>query len=300
MPEPRPPRAVTIAELADRYQVILLDAYGVLVDGVGALPGAREMLRAIRARGRSFLVATNDASRSPASAAARFSRLQLDIPAERIITSGSLIAPYFAAHGLQGARSMVLGPEDTAAYVRAAGGRIAPIAAESDIDALIIGDDEGYPFLAGLEAALSAVARQLEKSREVALILPNPDVIFPKSPGVYGYTAGAVALLIEAGLARLFPRRAADPKGGGIRFARLGKPHLPMFERARELAGTDSLVMVGDQLQTDIAGANAAGIDSALVGGGVSQWRPGDAAGDAIRPDFLLQNSANRAESSTP
>lgn len=289
-PEPVTPEVVTIDELAARYQVILLDAFGVLVDGVGALPDGRAMLRTIRARGREFLIVTNDSSRSPTSVARRFARFDLNVPVERIVTSGSLLDPYFAANDLRDARCMVLGPDDSEAYVRAAGGRIAPIAADSDIDALIIGDDDGYDFLPGVEAALSAVARQFNRGREVALIVPNPDVVFPKSAGVYGYTSGAVALLIEAGLAHLFPSRAADPHGGGIRFARLGKPHTPIFARARDLAGTDSLVMVGDQLQTDIAGANAAGIASALVATGVSQWRLSDGS---IRPDFLLQSGSS-------
>lgn len=288
MAAPQSPEPISIDDLVFRYQVILCDAYGVLVDGAGALPGADGILRAIRAHRRELLVVTNDASRSAASVAARFASLGLAIPADRIITSGTLIAPYLATRDLGEARCMVLGPDDSAAYVRAAGGRIVPVSADSDIDALIICDDGGYPFLDGVEAALNAVARQLARGREVALVLPNPDLIFPKAAGLYGYTAGAIALLIEAGLARLYPDRAAAADGGGIRFARLGKPHLPIFERARELGGTDSLVMIGDQLQTDIAGANAAGIASALVATGVSKWRPDAASNLAVRPDFLL------------
>ena len=279
------PQRITAEQLAARYQVALLDAYGVIVDGAGLLPGARSLLRSLESHRRSLLVVTNDASRLPETAAARFQALGLAIPAERIITSGSLVAPYFAAHGLHGARTMVLGTADSVSYVRAAGGEIAPVRPDSDIDALVVCDEEGFSFVAGMEAAISAVARQLMRGREVALIAPNPDVIFPKSEGVYGYTGGAVALLLEAGLARLLPERAPV-------FARLGKPFAPMYERARELAGTDRLVMVGDQLETDIQGANQAGIDSVLVDTGVSRWRP-ELSG--ATPDYLMTLMPERA-----
>ena len=49
---PSAPGSVTIAELLARYQVILLDAYGVLVNGTSALPGAADLLAAITAHDR--------------------------------------------------------------------------------------------------------------------------------------------------------------------------------------------------------------------------------------------------------
>ena len=58
-----------------------------------------------------------------------------------------------------------------------------------------------------------------------------------------------------------------------------------MFEEARRRAGTDSLVMIGDQLETDIAGACNAGIDSALVATGVSAWNEHH---NDVTPTFLL------------
>jgi glycerol 3-phosphatase-2 len=274
------PERVTIDDLAERYRVFLLDAYGVLVDGSGALANGRRILTNIRAHGCSLLILTNDASRLPETAAARFQRLGLDIEAQHVITSGSLLAPHFQAHGLRGARCMVLGSEDSATYVKRAGGEVVPIAPDSDIDALIICDGQGYPFLHGIEAGLSAVVRKVREDGRVSLILTNPDVIFPKAPGTYGFTSGAVALLIEAGLARLFP----DRPGPELCFTRLGKPHAPMFQRARELAGTDSLIMVGDQLETDIAGAHTVGLPSALVESGLGRWLPDE----PIQPDYLL------------
>jgi len=100
--------------------------------------------------------------------------------------------------------------------------------------------------------------------------------VYPKGGGEYGFTAGAMALVIEAALARRFP-------DAGLVFERLGKPAPALFAEARRRLGVERVVMIGDQLETDIAGARAAGISGALLAG-VSRW-DGTAA---IAPDYLL------------
>ncbi|MBC7973943.1 MAG: haloacid dehalogenase, partial [Myxococcales bacterium] len=93
------PQSTTIAALLDRYEGVLLDAYGVLVDGRGLLPGAAALLAELTRRGTPFAIVTNDASRSPATYVERFARLGVPIDAERIVTSGSLLPGYFRDHG---------------------------------------------------------------------------------------------------------------------------------------------------------------------------------------------------------
>ena len=68
------PAPITVDALVARYDAFLLDAYGVLVSGSGVLPGAAAFLQRLRAAGKPFLVVSNDASRSPATAQARFER----------------------------------------------------------------------------------------------------------------------------------------------------------------------------------------------------------------------------------
>ncbi len=272
------PIHIAVPELVARYEVILLDAYGVINDSGGALPSGRALLEEIARQERRFLVVTNDASRLPETCAARYRSMGLGIDADSILTSGMLLAPYFAKRSLQGARCMVLGPADSAAYVAAAGGEVVPIDADSACDVLVVADDAGYPFLPAIEDAMAAVMEQIERGQTVELILPNPDLIYPKAPGRYGFTSGAVARLIELGLGRRYPERTWE-------FTALGKPHRPIFDEARRRASTDSLLMIGDQLETDIAGASGAGVRSALITAGVSQWK-GDS--DVATPDYLL------------
>ena len=273
------PTSTTVGALLDRYDGLLLDAYGVLVDAQGLLPGAAALLAELARRGAPFAIVTNDASRSAATYVARFAALGVAVAPDRIVTSGSLLPGYFRDRGLGGARTCVLGTADSVAYVREGGG--VPIALEPgmELDALAVCDDAGTPFIAGIELAFSAVVRAVHAGRVPALVLPNPDLIYPKGGGEYGYTAGAMALLIEAALARRFPGRT-------LRFDHLGKPAPHLFAEARRRLGGARVVMIGDQLETDIAGARAAGIDAALLAG-VSRWNANEPTA-GIAPTYLL------------
>ncbi len=204
-----------------RYDAFLLDAYGVLVSGSGVLPGAAAFLQRRRAAGKPFLVVSNDASRSPATAQARFERMGLPVDESLILTSGLLLADHFARAELTGAPTIVLGTEDSRNYVRAAGG--VGLASDDDTARVVaVADDDGYPLQDTVNDVISVLFRRHGRSQETALVLPNPDLIYPVRPGDFGITAGAIAGLIELVL-RL---RQTD----GARFVPLGKPHAPMFE----------------------------------------------------------------------
>ena len=280
----REPPRVAVADLIHRYGGVLIDAFGVMVDGRGALPGADALLARLEQRSVPYLIVTNDASRRDATNAERFGRFGLAVPPERFLSSGDLIAPHFAARGLAGARCLVLGTDDSRELVAEAGGRVCPIDAAGDYDAVVVCDDDGFPFLDGINAAMSALFRALDAGRAVELVLPNPDILYPAGDGAYGFTSGAIALLLEAALTRRYPH---DPP----RFVRLGKPHRPIFDEAARRLGTGELLMIGDQLETDIAGALAAGIDAALVVTGVTRWQDRAAAGDVV-PTYLVDSLA--------
>jgi len=111
---------------------------------------------------------------------------------------------------------------------------------------------------------LSFLYRKLDRGETVHLILANPDLVYPATPTTYGFTAGIVARMLSAALELRYPDHPH-------RFVPLGKPHSPMFEEARRRLGGGAMVMVGDQLGTDILGANDFGIDSVLVPTGVTR-----------------------------
>ena len=269
---------IAIDELVERYSAILFDAYGVLSYSVGALPGAAALIGRLNRMGKPYYVLTNDASALPETRARRYQSVGLAVAADRIITSGGLLRGYFAEHGLRGARCVVLGTADSAEYVRRAGGVV--VDAGEAFDAVVVGDQAGFPFIEGVNAAISALFRKIDGGDAPRLLLPNPDLVYPDEGG-FGMASGSVALVLEAALRQRYPRM------GGLEFERLGKPHRAMFAEAQRRSGTRDMVMIGDTPDTDIRGANAYGIASALMAGGVG--RPGAGLEGADRPTYRIE-----------
>lgn len=272
---------VRFDELVARYDLMLFDAYGVLVHGTGVMPGARNALCRLDEAGKPYFVVTNDASRLPVSVSARYRGMGLSLDPERILTSGLLITTHFRETGLSGSRCAVLGPPDSVEYVRMAGGEITPVSAPFDV--LVICDESGFPFLETMDATLTSLIRLIDGGREPRLLLPNPDILYPDGISAFGFAAGSMALMFEAALARRYPGR------DDLRFIRLGKPHPAIYEEALALGGTRNAVMFGDQIETDIAGANAAGIDSVLMTQGVSRAVIPTRSGSAY-PTYLMDH----------
>ena len=208
----------------------------------------------------------------------------LSIDAGRIITSGSLLSRYFQENDLRGLRCVVLGPADSVRYVEAAGGEV--VSYRDDFDVLVIGDQAGFPFLEAADTVLSSLFRRVDRGHPVRLVLPNPDIIYPEGDG-FGFASGTAAQMFESALALRYPDRP------DLTFSRLGKPHPAMFEEARRRSGTDDMVMIGDQIQTDIKGANDFGIASVLIETGIATHDLAQLP-DSKRPTYRMRSLALR------
>ena len=272
---------ITVAELIERYGVLLFDAYGVLINSSGSLAGASELIAELNRIKKPYYILTNDAARLPQTAAKKYQGFGVAIEPQRIITSGSLLKNYFTAHDLRGARCCVLGPEDTRQYVENAGGRV--VSPTELFDVFVIGDETGFPFLETVDSALSSLFQRLDNGDHICLVLPNPDLIFPKTNTGFGIASGSIALMFEAALQLRYPDRP------DLRFDRLGKPHKAIFEEALQRSGTKDMVMIGDQLETDIRGANAFSIDSVLVSTGVTAT-VSDTRSEYLRPTYYISS----------
>lgn len=269
---------VNAASLIERYDAFLLDAYGVLVDGAGPLPHAAAFVRAMGDAGKRRLLLSNDASRTPAQVQTRLRGFDIELTEDEILTSGMMLRPWVEQHGLRDAPAVVLGPGGSQRLAIDAGLRTVP-AEDRSARVVVVCDEAGFDFVPTLEALLTTLVARIERGEPTALALPNPDVLYPKPGGAIGLTAGAAACVIERGLVARFGDDAP-------RFERLGKPHAPIFAEAlRQVDGR--VLMIGDQLETDVAGARAAGIDVALTETGVGRRPPPDAP---LQPTWVLES----------
>jgi len=129
---------------------------------------------------------------------------------------------------------------------------------------------------------MSLLFRRFDAGKETRLLLPNPDLIYQKNESDFGFTAGSIALLLENAL----QLRYLHDK---YKFIRLGKPHTPIFAEAESRTNSNNMVMLGDQLRTDIAGANAYGIDSVIVTTGLVNLE-GQQLPEAITPTYQISS----------
>ena len=271
---------ITFPDLVERFEAILFDSDGVLVRWPAAIPHAPEAIARLNVLGKPYYVLTNDASQVAETRAARYAELGLAIAPDRIISSGMLLKTWFDDLGLQGARCVVLGTDDSVKYARDAGGQVVPF--EADFDVLVVGDQDGFPFLDATRAVLTTLFRKLDRGEAPRLVVPNPDLYYPEKDG-FGFASGTVAGMFESALALRYPYRP------DLTFARLGKPHPAMFEEVFRRANTRNLVMIGDTPSTDIRGANNVGITSVLVetGGGLVDL---GSLPEGDRPDYVLES----------
>ena len=271
---------ITIDALIKSYDALLFDAYGVLINSSGPLPNSASIIEKLNSIEKPYLILTNDSSRSIAASSKRYGEFGLDIPTEKIITSGSLIQNYFLKNNLINQSCCVLGTDDTFEYVTKAGGRI--VAPKDPFQVLIIGAISGYPFVETASDLISRLFSIIDSQSTVELILMNPDLLYPKTEDSFGLAAASLAKLIEEALSLRYPMNET------LTFTKLGKPYLPIFEKAFAKTRTKKMVMIGDQLHTDIQGAKNFGIDSVLMETGISSLN--SEIPENLQPTYRMKN----------
>ncbi len=273
-------------ELVRNYQVVFFDAYGVLKNSAGVLPGVPAMLEGLIAAGKDLYVVTNDASKSPQAMADQFpSGTNGDIlDSARFISSG-LMATDFLAAKVPAGKVAYLGKPSSAFYVEATGKHQAvPIADcvphDDDVEALVLLDDEGFDWQRDINLALNLLRR-----KNIPAIVANADPTYPVDGKNVAVAVGALGRLLEELV--------------GKRFIHFGKPDAYMFAFALSKARKQrpglnkrEILMVGDTLQTDIAGGNKFGVDTVLVLSG--NTAPKNAAmrieASGIIPSFICES----------
>lgn len=244
-------------EVAEKYSVLFLDAYGVLKSATGIIPGATERVASLSAAGKSIFVVTNDASKSPDAMEEAYADPDQGVilTADRFISSGLLAAAYLEKQVPYG-KVAYLGKPQSAHYIEIAGQIPVPIAEctpKDNLVAIVLLDDEGFDWFRDVNGALNLIRRV-----NVPVIVANADITYPVRGNDIAIAVGSLGGLLSQITEKTF-----------IRF---GKPDSMMFAyayaRAQQLNPNISkrdVLFVGDTLRTDIIGANTFGFDTALM-----------------------------------
>ena len=271
-----------------QYDVLLLDAYGVLVNGKGSLPYAKEFINHLEETKKDYLIVTNNASSSTCAIAKSFEKNGLLIPQEKILSSGSLLSPWIRENFKNDSqRILFMGGFESQELLQEASCHITNVKdykknSLEDYDLLVICTQEEKNFRINFEKLMSYLFQAEERNSFPQIILPNPDLIYPKDEKNFGIVSGMIAYMLEGALGLRFPKKTFNIEA-------LGKPGSYIFEKAKDKFPGKKLLMVGDQIETDVKGANKAGIHSALMLGGVVCEKNLDGKG-AYQPRFLLEN----------
>lgn len=235
-----------INSLLDQAGCFFLDAFGVLNVGTEAIPGAQQLLKRLRARGLPFLMLTNSATLPKSYLCDKLGAMGLAFEPHDIVSSREVLwslLPFTSSNwGIIGERHEMEVPlrvtfqEDDGFW-------------ESD----------GFLFLSTgcWDDTLQAKWREALRERPRTVWVANPDLTAPREDGSFPKQPGFYTLL--------------EPASLFTDLHSVGKPFNNVFAYALHLAkkrwGVDAqdVMMVGDTLHTDVLGANAMGMKSALI-----------------------------------
>jgi NagD protein len=218
----------------------LTDMDGVLVHEEQAIPGASDFVQALKNSGKGFLVLTNNSIFTPRDLRARLLASGMDVPEDALWTS-ALATAQFLADQRAGGSAYVVGE----AGLLTAMHDIGFVMTERDPDYVVLGETRTYSF-----ESITRAIRLIEKGAR--FIATNPD---PSGPSPFGTlpATGSVAALISTATGR-------QPYY-------VGKPNPLMMRSAlnRLDAHSETTIMVGDRMDTDIISGLEAGLRTVLV-----------------------------------
>jgi NagD protein len=234
---------------------------GVLVREEHALPGAAEFLQRLVEEERPFLVLTNNSIYTPRDLSARLLRSGL---------SGPEASAAFLSDQLPGGSAYVIGEAGLTTALHEVGYTLTDV----EPDFVVLGETRTYSFT----AITKAVRLILGGARFIAT---NPDVTGPSAEGPLPATGSVAAMITKA--------TGREPYF-------VGKPNPMMFRSAmnRIEAHSESTVMVGDRMDTDVVAGIEAGLETILVLTGSTSVE--EVERYPFRPSRVLQSIADAIE----
>lgn len=224
----------------DGVRGFLLDLDGCVWRGEELVPGARELLEGLAARGLPRVFLSNNSTEDESHIVARLKAFGIPATPDGVVSPLGIIGDFVRER--QGpTRVLVVGTPELGEAMRAAGHAVLPHEAYREAQAVVLGRDEQFTFrtLTAAARALAAGARFYVCNLDVRLPIEGGEFI----PGV-APLAEAIAI------------------AGGVRPVVVGKPEPHLFRVALGRMGLPpaAVAILGDSLATDIAGGRRAGL----------------------------------------
>ncbi len=255
------------ASLATTYDLLMFDLDGVVyVDG-HAVAHAAEGIAAAREAGAHVAFITNNASRTPEEVAANLQELGVDATPSDVVTSSQAAAGLLRdAHG-PAAPIAVLGAQGLVEALTEAG--LEPVeVGDPRAVAVVSGYSPDVPWRVIMQAATLI-------RNGLPWVAANTDLTLPTDNGLAPGHGMLVRLISDF---------------AGVTPVVAGKPQRPLLDETRRRVSGRRPLMIGDRLDTDIAGGIEAGTDSLLVMTGVSSVDDVVAAGSDERPTWIAHD----------
>jgi 4-nitrophenyl phosphatase len=243
---------------------LIIDMDGVLWRGDEPMEPLQSFFDLLHQRSIGYVLATNNSSRTPAQYTAKLARFGVQVAPEAILTSSQVAAAHLADRAPQAARIYPIGGDGLRQALEAQGFELVTQDAEN-ADYVVVGWDTQLTWDKLATAALLI-------HRGAGFVGTNPDVSYPTERGpAPGNGAQLAALETTTGITPVIT----------------GKPEPSMYEEAmrRMDARPETTAVIGDRLDTDIAGGVRLGLTTILVLSGIAT--EDDLDGSPIKPDLV-------------
>ncbi|OGV31758.1 MAG: hypothetical protein A2020_05560 [Lentisphaerae bacterium GWF2_45_14] len=271
------------------YSALLFDIDGTLLAGKRALPGAVGLLQWIRNNSYPFYLLTNDGNHSLQEKSSFLKRAGLEIAPDEIVSCSSAIKEFVDDNSLRGFTAFVMGDLGKPDYAEEAGLIVTRNTEKIEECSIVIVGEGEYDWYTNINAVLNMLVRHPERT----LLVPNPDTYWPDGYGGFGIGAGGKARFIKSIL---------DEMHAPVKIVYLGKPYKAIFEFTHHLLRSKynmpdtvegkRIIMIGDNLQSDILGGNTAGFTSVLMLTGVTSETQAIQAEKSLKADLIFRGFA--------
>ena len=249
---------------------LIIDMDGVLWHGDRPVPGLEIFFDTLRQLNIGFVLATNNATKTASQYVEKLAAFGVDLPSSQVLTSSGATAHYLSQRYPSGASAYVVGEIGLQDAMEEFGFKLLAtddfVGTDARSDVVVVGMTR-YVCYRHLASASFLI------NHGALFVGTNPDITFPTEIGPLP-GAGSILAFLETAT--------------GIKPVIIGKPNKSMFEEALRRMNADpaKTAMIGDRLNTDIAGGHQAGLRTILLLSGIAKKE--DLSNGSIQPDWIF------------